>query len=432
MDTVRKEIMPGVVMTCLHTDKFKTGFMSVMLLTQLTREDAAKNALIPNVLRRGTLRYPDMEKLSAALDELYGARIEPSVRKKGEIQCLGFCADFVDDAFVPGGETVLEQVSQLVGEMFLSPITRGGLLLPQYVDSEKEKLIERIRSIINDKTGYSVHRLRELMCFGEDYAVSPYGTEEQAETIGYQKLTKHYRKLLAESPIEVFYCGSAEPWRVERAVSEAFATLPRGDVSEEIGTDIRLNAMEEQPRVFTEELDVTQGKLAIGFRLGDGMLEPDNAVLRVFNAVYGGSLTSKLFTHVRERLSLCYFASSTIDRHKGVMFAYSGIEFDKYDEALGEILAQLESVKSGDITAEELDSAKRYVATLLRAQMDSPGALEDFWMSQNVEGLEYGPEELAALCEDVSVAEVVKLAQGVECDAIYFLRGISGEEVDCT
>lgn len=430
METARKEIMPGVALTCLRTDKFKTGCMSLTLLTQLTRENAAKNALIPKVLCRGTSKYPDMETLSAALDELYGARIEPVVRKKGEIQCVGFYADFVDDAFVPGGEPVLEEVSRLLGELLLSPVTRGGLFLPQYVDSEKEKLIERIRSIINDKTSYSVHRLRELMCYGEDYAVSAYGTEEEAETIGYQKLTKHYRKLLSESPVEIFYCGAAEPWRVERAVREALATLPRGDVDGEIGTDIRLNAMEEQPRVFSEALDVTQGKLAIGFRLGEVMNDPDPAALRVFNALYGGCVTSKLFSNVREKLSLCYFASSMTDRHKGVMFVYSGIEFEKYDQALGEILAQLEAIKKGDVTGDELMAAKRYVAMQLRTDLDDPGAMEDFWLSQNIEGLDYGPSELAALCEDVTKDEIVALARGIECDAIYFLRGLDREEAN--
>lgn len=427
METARKEIMPGVSITCLKTDKFKTGYLSVTLLTQLTREHAAENALIPQVLRRGTSRYQDMEKLSCVLDELYGARIEPVVRKKGEIQCIGFNADFVDEAYLPGGAPVLESVIELIGDMLLSPNTRGGLLLPQYVDSEKEKLIERIRSIINDKTAYSVQRLRELMCFGEDYAVSAYGTEEEAQGIGYQKLTKHYRRIIAESPVEIFYCGSADLSRIERAVKSALTAMPRGGQDLDIGTDIRMNAMEDKPRAFTEELDVTQGKLAIGFRVGEGMYDPDPAVLRVLNAVYGGCLTSKLFTNVRERLSLCYFANSMLDRHKGVLIAYSGIEFDKYDEALSEILAQLDAIKNGDLTQSELNSAKSYISTLLRADVDSAAALEDFWLSQNVEGLSYGPEELAALCEDVTKDEVVELAQGIECDAVYFLRGLSEE-----
>lgn len=429
MDAVRTEILPGVALTCIKTDKFKTGCLSISLLTQLSRENAAKNALLPMVLRRGCTRLPDMEKISAELDMLYGARIEPLVRKFGEIQAVGFYADFADDAFVPKGAKLLEGVAALLGELLLSPNTRGGLLLPAYVDSEREKLLDMIRGRINDKRSYSVARLLELMCYGEDYAVSRLGSEDEAENINYQKLTRHYRELLAVSPVEIFYCGSAEPERVERVLKDALLNLPRGEIDYEIGTDIRMNTMEEEPRYFTEELDVTQGKLAIGWRMGDSMEDPDSAAIRVFNAVYGGAVTSKLFENVREKLSLCYFASSMTDMHKGVMVVSSGIEFEKYDEAKDEIFRQLEAIQNGELTPEELSYAKRYTASSLRTMTDSPGALENFYLSQTVEGLDYGPEELAALCEEVTKEEVVEIAGNMCCDAVYFLRGLSGEEM---
>jgi predicted Zn-dependent peptidase len=426
LEVTRREILPAVFLTCLETDKFKTGCLSLTLLTQLTRENAAKNALIPHVLRRGTTVHPDMESVQAACDMLYGARIEPVVRKKGEIQAIGFYADFIDDAFVPGGEGVLEPVCTLLGELLLSPNTRGGLLLPQYVDSERDKLAEQIRARINDKRSYSISRMFELMCAYEDYAVYKLGTEDEAESIHYTKLTRHYKDLLATAPIELFYCGSADPRRVERALKEALVTLPRGEIDLEIGTDIRMNAVEAETRYFTEELDVTQGKLAVGFRLGDCMMEPDLAAIYVMNAVYGGAVTSKLFMNVREKLSLCYFASSMTDRHKGLMAVSSGIEFDKYDAALSEIFAQLDAVKQGDITDDELTAAKRSVESALRAMMDTPGALEDFYLAQAIEGLDYGPEELAALCEAVTRDQVTAIANSLECDAVYFLRGPEG------
>jgi predicted Zn-dependent peptidase len=133
------------------------------------------------------------------------------------------------------------------------------------------------------------------------------GTEDEAQQINYQKLTKYYKQILASSPIEIFYCGSAEPRRVERALTEALVTLPRSEPDYEMGTDIRMNSVEDKPRYFTEEMDVTQGKLVVGYRLGDCMLEPNYAAIRIFTAVFGGSVTSKLFANVREKLSLCYF-----------------------------------------------------------------------------------------------------------------------------
>lgn len=428
MEAVRCQLLSGVALTCLQTDKFKTGCLSVNLLTQLCRENAAKNALIPMVLRRGTSRLPDMEAISAELDMLYGARIEPLVRKIGEVQTIGFYADFADDKFLPQGSKQLEGVCALVGEMLLSPCTRGGLLLPAYVDCEREKLLDMIRGRINDKRSYSIHRLVELMCFGEDFAVSSIGGEDEAENIGYQKLTKHYHQLLASSPVECFYCGSAAPEQVARVLREALLNLPRGEIDYEIGTDIRMNTLEAETRYFTEELDVAQGKLAIGWRLGECMEEPDVPAICVFNAVYGGAVTSKLFENVREKLSLCYFASSVTDVHKGVMVVSSGIEFDKYDEAKDEIFRQLDAVKNGEITEQELEYAKRYTASSLRTVSDSPGALENFYFTQTLDGEEWSPEELASLCEFVTKEQVVSVARSTCCDAVYFLRGLPEAE----
>ena len=105
MDISRKEILPGVALTCLRSDKFKTACLSLSLLSQLRRETASMNALIPFVLRRGTTLYPDMEAISRRLDELYGTAIEPVVRRVGEIQCTGFYASIPEGDSSPAGRT---------------------------------------------------------------------------------------------------------------------------------------------------------------------------------------------------------------------------------------------------------------------------------------------------------------------------------------
>ncbi|MBR2717559.1 MAG: insulinase family protein [Oscillospiraceae bacterium] len=428
MRQIRNEILPGVYLTCLQTEKFKTGLLSVSFLTRLCREEAAQNTLIPSVLRRGTTSHPDMEALADRLDSLYGARIEPISRKLGEIQAAGFWASFADDAWLPeGGTSLLEDTAALLGELILSPNTRGGLLLPAYVESEKEKLLEDIRARVNDKIAYSRLRLTELMCAAEDYAVDVLGTEDTAESIGYVALTKRYKRLLSTAPVEIFYCGAADAARVEAALMDAFMPLPRGEIDYELGTDVRMNALEDHVRYHTETMDVTQGKLVIGWRLGLSMEDPDPAVLRVMNTVFGGGVHSKLFRNVREKLSLCYYAGSGIDLMKGFLFVSCGIEPEKYDEALQAILRQLEAMRAGEITEEELAGAKASLVSDLTGLSDNPGQLESFWLSQNLLGLEYGPEELAALVEDVTAEQVSAAARAMECDMVYFMT-CSGEE----
>lgn len=429
MDISREEILPGVELTCLRSDKFKTACLSLSLLTQLKRETASMNALIPLVLRRGTTQYPDMEALSRKLDELYGTAIEPVVRRIGEIQCIGFYASIPETDFLPGRQDVLCDTAELMGQLLLSPVTRGGLLLPDYVESEREKMAELIRSRVNDKRGYAMLRCMEEMCCYEDYAVSRFGSEADCESIHYQKLTRHYRSILQTSPVEIFYCGRADSRRVARVFRDALSMLPRGEIDYDIGTDVRMNAVEAQPRYVEEEMNVSQGKLVIGFRLGDVMEEPDIAAIYVFNSVFGSGSTSKLFVNVREKLQLCYYAGSSVDIHKGIMLVSSGIEFDKFDAAKAEILSQLDEMKNGNITDDELNAAKSGIASALRSGMDSQGELEGFFLSQTLAGLDYGPMELAQLVEEVTKDSVVSVAKSVECDLVYFLKG-SGEAAE--
>ena len=428
MNISRTEIMDGVALNYLQSFKFKTACMSVSMLTQLSRETAAMNALIPFVLRRGTVGYPDMDAVSARLDELYGTAVEPLVRRMGEIQCIGFFASFPEGQFLPDNQDVLRDTAGLIGQFLLSPNTKGGLFLPEYVNSERDKMLDTIRARVNNKRSYAAVRCIEEMCCYEDFAVGPLGSEEDCEAIRYKKLTQRYRTLLQTSPIEIFYCGRSRKSDVIDALKDALYTLPRGEIDYDIGTDVRMNAVEAEPRYFEEEMDVTQGKLVMGFRLGQVMEEPDFAALNVFNCIFGSGSTSKLFMNVREKLSLCYYASSSLNTHKGLMLVSSGIDSDKLDAVKNEIFAQLEDIRNGKISEDEFVSSKAGVSSELRSYMDMPPALESFYLSQTLKGLEYGPMEMAELVQDVTREDVIRIAKSVECDMIYFLKGGVSED----
>ena len=193
---------------------------------------------------------------------------------------------------------------------------------------------------------------------------------------------------------------------------------------------MRFNALEAEPRRYDEQMNVSQAKLVIGWRLGEAMEEPDPAALRVFADLFGGSAASKLFMNVREKLSLCYYASALCDRHKGVLLAYAGTEAARVEEAKDEILAQLAAIARGEITDEELSAAKADVHSALRAVLDSPGDLEGFTLSAVVSGAEYSPEELDELIGDVTAEQLAAIARGCECDMIYTLTGDGSEGED--
>ena len=290
----RREIMQDVFLTYLPARKFKTSRLTVNLIAGLDRASASANALLPAVLSRGTARYPDMEQLSAAMDTLYGATVDSIVRKKGERQCIGFAASFIDEEFVPGGEKLLEPMCDLLGELLLDPVTRNGRFLNDYVESEKQNLIDAIRGIINDKRDYADLRLLQEMCRGERYGVDKFGSIARVEKITNQTLFRYYQELLSTAHLELFYCGSAERERVEEAISRAFAPLQRGRVVPPVIAE-KKNAP-ETPREITERMDVTQGRLSMGWRASTN----DAPAMMLANLIFGGYSNSKLFLNERE------------------------------------------------------------------------------------------------------------------------------------
>ena len=417
MEPLRKELAEGVFLTYVPAAKFKTGVLGAQLITPLEESTVAAGALLPAVLRRGTTAHRDMRSIAAELDRLYGASIAYTVRKKGENQCLGFVGSFLDERYVPGGERLLEPMADLLGELLLDPLTRNGRFLSDYVESEKENLIDAIESILNDKRDYADARLLQEMCRGERYGIDRLGTVTGVERLTNQTLYRYYSELLATARIELFYCGSADCARVEGALDRALAALPRERVAEP-AVAARVGAP-EPVREITETMDVTQAKLAMGYRAAS----EDTPALLLANLIFGGYSNSKLFLNVREKLSLCYYASSTYVRSKGILTVSSGIETADYDRAEAEILRQLDEIRQGLWEDWELTAARESLLSALQALGDSQGALENYYLGQSATGRRETPEEMAALLRQVTPERIRAAAQSVQLDTIYFLKG---------
>ena len=417
MEMTRKQLADGVYLTYLPARKFKTSILSAQFVTPLRQDTASAYALLPAVLRRGTVTYPDMGSLEAQLDKLYGARVDYTIRKKGENQCVGFVASCIDDSFVPGGEKLLESVANLLGELICDPITERGRFVPTYFETEKTNLIDAIRSLINDKRDYADSRLLREMCAGEAYAVPRLGDEAGAEKLQLRKLYAQYGELIATSRLELIYCGSASMERVERALHAAFSTLPRETIRETAA--VRPHKGRQEVLYVTDHLDVTQGKLGMGFSCGSS----DTAALLMGNTLFGGSSNSKLFMNVLEKLSLCYYASSLYHRQKGLITVSSGIEFDNYQKAFDEIMAQLSAVQNGDLEDWELEGARSTLLNAYSSMNDSQGKLENFYLGQAATGQHETPEELAEQVRNVTPERIFRAMQTVELDTVYFLQG---------
>ena len=418
--STRCELLPGVMLTAVQSDKFKTGCFSVNFLRPLCQEDASKNALIFSVLLRGTEKHPDLQSLSAVMDELYGAEIGLLVRKKGEVQAAGLYADFVEDDLLEG-EPVFAKVAALVAEMLLEPVLENGCFRQEYVAREKENLIHSIRSRINSKRSYAVSQMVKTMFRGEAYAVDRLGEEEDVRAITAESLYEHYSRFLRTSAVEICYMGRKQPQEVAEVFRQVFAALPR-DTTLPVSTLFVETAGEV--RTAQESLAVTQGKLCMGFRLGSQCQQENWPAVQMFNAVFGSGVTSKLFVNVREKMSLCYYASSSLEKFKGVMVVSSGIEFENFEKAKTAILEQLEECRKGNISEYELESARQHLISGIKTAKDSPGQLDEFHLGQAITGRTDSLDDVMKKLEKVTLQDVVDAACRVTLDTVYFLKGV--------
>jgi len=419
--TRRLELMPGVYLTAARTDRFKTGFFSVNFLCPLNRQEASANAMLPSVLLQGTCRYPDMRSLSLAMEELYGAEIGSSVRKKGEAQTIGLFADHIEDAMV-GGAPVFSGVVDLTAEILLHPAVEGGAFRADDVSLEKENLRNAIQSRINGKRSYAVGQMIKTMFPDEPYGVLRLGEEEDVDGITPESLYRRYQAMLRTSRVEICYLGRRHADEVAEAFRAALRELPRREITP-VGTTPAAGT--GQVREKEERLDVTQGKLCMGFRLGRTAADSNWPAMMVMNTVFGSGVTSKLFANVREKLSLCYYASSSLEKFKGVMVVDSGIEFDKAAVARREILRQLEDCQAGRITDEEMAAAKKHLLSSWKAAMDSPVQMDEFYLGQAILNSSDDMEDVMAGIAAVETPDAAEAARDVTLDTVYFLKGLA-------
>lgn len=416
----RKRLGGGVNLTCLSTARFKTSVLSAAAVLPLEAENAPA-ALLPQVLARGTAQYPDMQSLGAALDDLYGARLAPFVRKAGENAAVGFLADVIDGAYAEAGDSLTARAAGLLAALWKEPYrTQAGTLCPAYTAAEGKNLADKIRALKNDTRSYAVRRMQELMCADEPFGRCEYGTADGAQAVSADSLTAFWRETLAHAPLEIFYCGGAPAEQVEEAFAAAFSGRA-GDGRAAVTVQ---RPAPDTPREVTEEIAAQQGKLSLGFRTGLTARDEAYPALMLFAAAFGGYTGSRLFRQVREKMSLCYYASASLDKLKGILSVSSGIENRNFEVARDEILRQLREMQAGGLTADELESARRTLLGSLRAMNDSPLSLERFYQSQAIGG---AARDLDGLCDAVARAtldDVLAAGQGVALDTVYFLKGV--------
>jgi len=352
----KQEIKKGINLHFIKTNSFKTDLIAIFITTPLTRENVTKNAILPMILRRGSRNLKTIEEINKLLEEMYGAEFNCGIDKTGDNQVLKFYLETIDNKYLPNEEDLISKGIDTLFEIVFDPRIENNAFREEFIKSEKEKLKIIIEGKKDNKAKYALLRCQEEMYKDKPFGLYKYGYIEDIEGLNSVNLYEYYKKLLAECKIDIFISGDVDEEKIKNIISENINIQKLNERIPIYQTkNIMLGTKEEKEIV--EKLDVTQGNLILGLSILEES-KKEKYVAVVYNAILGGSATSKMFQIVREKNSLAYTAASNYLRHKNVLFIRCGIEIDNYQKALNLIREQIEDMKKGNFTEEDINNRK--------------------------------------------------------------------------
>lgn len=419
MDLKRIPLGNDIFLNILPDDRFKTNYISISFFSRLKSETAALNSLLPLVLRRGTSSYPDMKAIARKHKSLYNSSLSTTTSDFGDIQVIGFSSLVLKNEYADGCD-VTSGILSFICELLRKPLLKNGAFLPEYVQREKQTLVDNINSVINNKDQFAVLRCYETVCENEPAAIRGTGTVEQVMSITPEELTAHLDRVLRSYRVEIFAVGEFDTEKLKASCSDIFNGIERTDTETVSSTLIEKRA--DVKRV-TETQPINQGKLCLGFTAPYSSTHPDLPAYSLFSLIYANSTISKLFLNVREKMSLCYYCNALICLNKGVMRVASGIEVKNKEAAEQAILKQLDECRNGNISDEELEAAKKEAENEILSMADNVGALVSWYSSRVLSNAEYDQLDYLERIKKVTKEDIRRVAQNVTLDTVYFLEG---------
>ena len=423
MNYIKKEVKQGINLHNINTNKFKTNLYAVFLATPLNRENVTKNALLTAVLRRGTKNIESQVLISKKLEEMYGASFDCGIEKTGDNHIIKFYLETINEAFLPEKEELDKKCIELLFDIILNPLVQNDGFKPEHLESEKKKLKQIIEGKIDNKRTYSFERCVEEMFKDEPYSLYKFGYVEDLEKITPQNLYQYYKELIKKCKIDIFVSGNLKDTDINNLIennAEIKALEARTpEYVENKENSEKIPVREE--KVVEEKMQVGQGNLVIGLS-SNSQIKNEKFVMSVYNAILGGGANSKLFQNVREKNSLAYTAGSTFRRQKNTIFIRCGIEIENYQKALDTIKEQIEDMKNGNFTEEDIENAKKLIVSSVKGISSEQDTEITYYYGQELSDTFTTIDDYVTKINNVTKSNIEEVAKEIWINTVYFLR----------
>lgn len=417
----RRKIADGVYFSSITDKRYKKNLISVAFSTQLSEDTATENVIVPVLLTKCNSKLPTYKAFNNKMSRLYASGIGGTAGRQYDLQTISFGAYYLDDIYALSGEKMTGIMTDILIDCLTSPVTENGVFSEKFVELEKKTVIDNIETAINDKRSYAIERAMKTICKGEPASVCSYGTVEKAKLITPDSAYKAYRRMLETMPCEIICTGCSDFDGVAEKFAAAFEKVGRHDIE---NTTIALSSVKTQTEEVTERLTVNQSKLVLGFKSHSD----DDAALVLLQKIFGGTTSSKLFRNVREKMSLCYYCSAARNDLKGIMLVNSGVENENIEKTKEAVIDQLEEIKNGNFTNEDINFAEMAIKNDFKSVADSAGNVSNWYFDCIRKNDIVTPEEKLGRYLGVSKERIIAAAKSMVLDSVYVLTGNENRE----
>ena len=333
--------MNNIIIT--NNNKFKSILVSINFLVDVSRDEISYFSLLSSILGKSSKKYNTQKLIEQYLLNLYGAVFDVTVQKMGDLYNIEFKIEFINKKFLPNNVDLFKDCLNFLYQIIYNPNIVNNKFPDELINREKKAVLDKVLQRKDDKLYYGMVKSDEVIFENEVAGAYVYGNEEIIKNIKNEELINTYNRLINDSAIEVLVTGNLDSYdNIEGMFKDIFKDKLNSkydviNLKEDKNENVKIR---EKVRETVEELDSTQSVLSFALRV-DGALDNDYYALTLYNAILGGTPSSKLFRNFREKESLAYIVTSRYYRFKNVVIITSAISRENYEKSVEVIKKQI-------------------------------------------------------------------------------------------
>lgn len=412
MNYKRISIGDNIGFTSFVDEKFKTCSVCIHAVTEMNNKTVSDNAVAFEIAGLVNAKIKTIAEMNEQLSELYGASLSSGSSRRGDLQYLTISANWLDNRYAIEGEDITARMLEVVADCLFDPCAENGAYDEENFKLAKKMILDDIDAELNDKRDYTVEQARRIAFRGEPAENSRVGSRESVKAVTPESAFKAYKRIMKTAQFEIMFVSPDENNNAAEIFKNRFSEIERtpGEY-----TFYAQSPLKQTPETVSEEFDVLQSKIAMNFKYDTD----DKDAVYIMNMILGGTPVSKLFTNVREKLSLCYYCASRMNEYKHSIMVDCGVKKENIEKTEEEILRQLDEIRSGNITDDEMQSVFLALENAYTSFGDTPFSYISWYFDCYCKDNYITPQEYIERLFTVTKERIVKAAETVRLDSIY-------------